>query len=471
MTRGALRPEFKPFLYPGITLLFLSLSMGLYAQNTPGSSLREFEQLSEPLDRFEFFVETENRYVENTGSDWLQRIDIYLDAAREIRDSSSIRIYNTLRARIYTDLEEYSKSIKIGQVLLKDESLNTTCLAELLRVMDQNYGQLNLFNKQLEIRERQKQLGFEEETVFHDLYEKLGLYKQARNSYILHAKAKADAGTLLDKAAYLNQLGHYRRLDGSPGALDDFEQAKKALNDYVSASKSITPREIQDIDVLKAEIEGNIGKTHILLGDLSSAITSLERSLQDFRKLGRRVKKDLQTENALYLAKALMDVRAIEQCLSLFIGKALWQGRWLLFAWSSCAIDCWPVILTLGKILLSANRYYRKKSSRISDSVVSSQQALMDRQYVSLVRRSAGKRILRTVNSSTGKLGRKHEQNRASAENAQLQLKFLIISLVFILIGFAGLVYAYLKSIQNQKVIEEQKQAHRKFFQRKRSLC
>ena len=465
MTWGFLRHLFKPFLPKGITLLFLSLGMGLFAQNTPGSSLREFEQLSEPLDRFEFFLETENRYVENTGSDWLERIDIYLDAAREIRDSSSIRIYSTLRARIYTDLDEYSKSIKIGQLLLKDESLNTSCLAELLRVMDQNYGQLNLFNKQLEIRERQKQLGFEKETVFHDLYEKLGLYKQARNSYILHAKAKADAGTLLDKAAYLNQLGHYRRLDGSPGALDDFEQAKKALNDYVSASKSITPREIQEIDILKAEIEGNIGKTHILLGDLSSAITSLERSLKDFRKLGRRVKKDLQTENALYLAKALMDVQRLSSAYPYLSERRYGKGGIRLELMRNRLLARY---FDNKEDPITANRYY-KRNQQISDSVVAAQQVLMDRQYVSLFG-EAQEKGFSELSTKYRQIGEQNEQNRASAENAQLQLKFLIISLVFILIGFAGLVYAYLKSIQNQKVIEEQKQVIESSLKEKESL-
>ena len=465
MTWGFLRHLFRPSLHAGITLLWLSMSVGLFAQNNPGSSLREFELLSEPLDRFEFFVQTNNRYVENTGSDWLERIDVYLDAAREIRDSSSIRIYNTLRARIYTDLDEHSKSIKIGQVLLKDKSLNTECLAELLRVMDQNYGQLNLFNKQLEIREQQKKLGFEEETIFHDLYEKLGLFKQARNAYILHAKAEMEAGTLLDKAAYYNQLGHYRRLEGSAGALDDFQQAKQSLQAYPTANDQITPRDAQDIDVLRAEIEGNIGKAQMVLGDLSRAIASLEQSIQEFRKLGRRVRQEQQTENALYLAKALMDAERYSSAYPYLSERRYGKGDVSLRLMRNRLLARY---FDFKEDPVAANRYYRR-IQRISDSVVASQQALMDRQYVSLFG-EAQEKGYSELSTRYRQIGEKAEQNRANAENAQLQLKFLIISLVFILIGFAGLVYAYLKSIQNQKVIEEQKQVIESSLKEKESL-
>ena len=448
-----------------MALFFWSISIGLLAQGTPGSSLREFEQLSDPLDRFEFFVQTDNRYVENTGADWLARIDVYLDAAREIRDSSSIRIYNTLRARIYTDQDEHSKSIRIGQELLKDKSLNTSCLAEVLRVMDQNYGQLDLYKKQLEIRERQKELGFEEETIFHDLYEKLGLYKQARNAFILHAKAKADEGTLLDKAHYYNQLGHYRRLDGALGALDDFEEAQKSLKAFVASEQEISPRQALDIDILEAEVNGNLGKTHLLSGDLPKAIKSLERSIQEFRQLGRRVKKDLQTENALYLAKALMDAERWSSAYPYLSERRYGKGNIRLQLMRNRLLARY---FDVKQDAVSANRYY-KRYQRISDSVVEAQQALMDRQYVSLFGEAQEKGYTEQA-TRYRQMGEMSEQNRASAENAQLQLKFLIISLVFILIGFAGLVFAYLKSIQNQKVIEEQKGVIESSLKEKESL-
>src|SRR5690606_6442897 len=56
------------------------------------------------------------------------------------------------------------------------------------------------------------------------------------------------------------------------------------------------------------------------------------------------------------------------------------------------------------------------------------------------------------------------EEQRLDLERSKTELlakeeriHIVFISLIFILIGFAGLVYAYLKSIKNQRLIEEQK--------------
>lgn len=465
MIRGTSRQTTAKVLKTWIFGLLLVCTAFIYAQNNPGSSLRQFETLSDPQDRFEFFLETENRYVENTGSDWLNRIDVYLDAAKELQDSTSIRLYNTLKSRIYTDLNEHSKSIPIGLGLLKDKNLTPVCRAELLRVMDVNYGYLHLYREQLKIREEQQELGFEEEIIFHDLYENLGMFKQARDAYIYYANPRIEKGSLLDKASYYNQLGHYRRLQGSAGALDDFQQAKQALEAYKETAKEVSPREKTEIDVLAAQIEGNIGKANLLVGDLSNAIIALEKSVQDLRKLGRRVKPEVQTENALYLAKALLDGEKDGSAYPYLSERRYGKGDISLQ-------------LMRNRLLaryfdgqdkpISANRYYRL-NQKISDSLLQAQQEIMNVQYVSLFGKAELKMDAQRYQEFQ-KLGADSERNESEYKNKQLQVKLLILSLVFILIGFGGLVYAYMKSIQNQKVIADQKAVIESSLKEKESL-
>lgn len=465
MMRGTFTQAKSLLLLTCARLLFAGSTTVVFGQTNPGSSLRQFEEFTEPQDRFEYFIETDNRYVENTGSDWLSRIDIYLEASKELRDSSAIRIYNTLRSRIYTDLNEHAKSIQIGQDLLDDTQLLPACRAELLRVMDQNYGYLHLYSKQLEIREEQKSLGFEEEIIFHDLYENLGLYKQARDAYVYYAKPRMESGNLLDKAAYYNQLGHYRRLQGSVGALDDFQEAKLALEAYSQSTENTTPREELEIVILHAQIEGNTGKAYLQVGDLSRAIVSLEKSLKEFRTLGRRVKRELQTENALYLAKALMDADRISSAYPYLSERRYGKGSVSLRMMRNRLLARYFDVQDQPN---SANRYYRQ-NQKISDSLLQSQQEIMNRQYVSLFGEAEMKRDYQLYQDYR-KLGVDSEKSRIKHESQQVQLKLLIISLVFILIGFAGLVYAYLKSIQNQKVIEEQKTVIESSLKEKESL-
>ena len=50
-----------------------------------------------------------------------------------------------------------------------------------------------------------------------------------------------------------------------------------------------------------------------------------------------------------------------------------------------------------------------------------------------------------------------NEQARSEMREKDEQINFVFISLIFTLMGFAGLVYAYLKSIKNQRLIAEQK--------------
>ena len=49
------------------------------------------------------------------------------------------------------------------------------------------------------------------------------------------------------------------------------------------------------------------------------------------------------------------------------------------------------------------------------------------------------------------------ERRREEMASKDMRINLVFISLVFTLLGFAGLVYAYLKSIKNQRLIAEQK--------------
>src|SRR5690606_32613271 len=95
---------------------------------------------------------------------------------------------------------------------------------------------------------------------------------------------------------------------------------------------------------------------------------------------------------------------------------------------------------------------YLKKNARIRDSITTTDAILKQQQLKALV----GRDLMNTKTMiDQQKLALERNRNEMQAKDEQINLVF--ISLVFTLLGFAGMVYAYLKSIKNQRLIAEQK--------------
>ena len=268
-----------------LIIFFLSLVQSVGAQvldSLDENALDVFKDKQSVTDRFDYFFNTLHRYNENSAYDWLDEVNVYLNAAEKTGDSTSINNYKLMQSQIYYDLGDYDKSVAIANDLysVKDK-LDQQTKRFMLDLIDNNYSQLQLYGKQVEIRQEKRDLGFSENITFYDIYSNLGLHRKAMQDYIMDMKKTIDNSDLYGLAEYNNNVGRYLLLDKSSSvALSNFKKAKGYIDVYLNDVTQVkTEKELQDAKLLKGIIEGNIGKAYLQLKQFEEALPYLENSI------------------------------------------------------------------------------------------------------------------------------------------------------------------------------------------------
>ena len=204
------------FLFTTVYFVFLFASFAQTGAENEDSVLEEFQDTGLASERFEVFFNSLDRYNVNSAYDWLDTIKIYLTNAEKTEDTNAIRLYKVMQAQVYNDLGEYDKSTVLAKELydIKD-SLDDTSQKVVLDVLDDNYANLQLFDKQIEIRKQKRELGITNNVAFYDIYSNLGLYRKARNQYIMEVKPTIADNDSYGLAKYHSKVGNYLRLDDS----------------------------------------------------------------------------------------------------------------------------------------------------------------------------------------------------------------------------------------------------------------
>lgn len=392
-----------------------------------------------------------DRYNVNSAYDWLDTIKIYLANAQKTQDTTASHLYRVMQAQVYNDLGEYDKSTALAMELydIKD-SLDADSQRIVLDVLDDNYANLQLFDKQIEIRKQKRELGLTNNVSFYDIYSNLGLYRKARNQYIMEVKPTIADNDSYGLAKYHSKVGNYLRLDDSaPTALSELKKAKAYLDVYVNdISTQKSESDIFESNLLKAEIEGNIAKCHVMLGEYEEAIPLLETSIETLNKSPDNKDQSEVVENTLYLAEANLQMDHFSAAKK----------------YLDVEFDNISVLQTIKKNSLLAAFYdkvenyknasiYYKRNERIKDSLSKKQSALIKQQLVTIVANEDLENSQRLIDEQK----RINELARSEMKAKDERINLVFISLIFTLLGFAGLVYAYLKSIKNQRLIAEQK--------------
>ena len=414
------------------------------------SFYQEFQKISGSTERFNFFFDTANRYNQNSGFDWLDTVNEYLNEVEKFTDSVAIGHYKTMQAQIYHDLGDYDKSIAISKELhLIKSGWSTQEQSILLNLMDQTYAQLELYDQQIDIRKEKKELGLTENVVFYDIYSNLGLHRQAMEDYIVSEQKNIDDKDYYGKAIFDNNVGDYLRLSISyPTALDRYKRAASWVNLYLNdVTKEKSEKQLGETEVLKAVIAGNIGKSLTLLDKYTEAIPYLEKSIEAIKELSKdKFSSDL-VENKLAIAECFLQLGDFEKTTD-FLTDNL-QPR--------------KVENILKKNRLFASYYdktgdyknevlYLKQNLRLRDSIGANKTEIRDQQRATLLAEDAA-----YTKSRIEEQNKALEQSRIAMVDKEDKIQLVFISLIFTLLGFAGLVYAYLKSIKNQRLIAEQK--------------
>lgn len=432
-------------------LLFSTRMIGQSIEQSAPNPFQTFQSVEGHNEKFDFFFDSLNRYNENSAYDWLEVVNVYLSSAKKIGDSSAIQSYEIIRAKIYNDLQDFDKSVNLANGLYENkDALVENHKKAVLDILDDSYANLKLYDKQIEIRETKIDEGFNENISFYDIYAAIGLYKEARDRYIMEVKPTIADNDSFSLAKYHNQIGDYLRLDNSEQtAISEYKKAKGYLDVFINTiSVDKTEQELFESDVLNAVINGNIGKCHVQLGEYREAIPLLESSINDLEDASEAKSEKKVVENTLDLAEAhlqLENYRAAKRNLdkefdSISVAQKIKKNRLLAAFYDKT------------ENYRSAALFY-KRNERLKDSLETNESSVLKQQLVAIVANEDLENSQRMIEQQKNA----NELIRSEMQAKDERINLVFISLIFTLLGFAGLVYAYLKSIKNQRLIAQQK--------------
>lgn len=445
----------KPFILRFVCTIVLSVFMctlaaqdGVTTQNE--DYYKQFQDLENGELRSFFFFNTPNRYNQNSPYDWLDTVKVYLNSSEKTKDSISIRNYQLIESQIYYDLGNYEKSLAIARPLYDDLSnLDLDSKHIILDILDNNYAKLELYDKQIEIRRVKRELGLTDNVAFYDIYASLGQYRKAMRDYMTEEKKELKDDDYYGLAIYNNTIGNYLRQDKStPTALSYFKKAEGLIKVFLSdVTNQHSDKENADGRILNGIIIGNIGKCHVQLGEYEKAIPFLEESREVIRKYNKSKFSSDIIENTLALAECYLkldDYAKATDYLSdemnpIKLDNILKRNR--IYA---------DYYFKTGDYQNST--VYLKKNIRIRDSIDALASNIKNQQLTSVIEQDLDN-SKKTMEQQKAQL----EASRKDIKARDDKISLVFVSLIFTLIGFAGLVYAYLKSIKNQRLIAEQK--------------
>ncbi|WP_343065448.1 sensor histidine kinase [Arenibacter arenosicollis] len=401
-------------------------------------------------ERFDYFFGTTNRYSENSAYDWQATVNVYHNNAQKVQDTLSIRKYELMQSQLYYDIGDFSKSVAIANQLYKKiENLDMESKKILLDLIDNNYAKLGLYDRQFEIRNEKKNLGLTDKVIFYDIYSNLGLHRKAMDDYIKDKLKTIREDDYYGQAQYQSNVGNYLLLDMSiPTALTYYKKAKGFIDVYLNdISREKTEQEISNGNLLKGIIEGNIGKCHALLKEYDIAIPYLENSVTLINEFNKGKFSSEMVENTLELADCYLQKEDYEKAKEYLLN----------------GLDPVKIENILRKNRLLASYYdrigdfknsveYLKRNVRIRDSLNRNESSMKKQQLAAV----AGQEI-EYSKKMMEQQKKDLEQSRSDLQAKEERINIVFISLIFTLLGFAGLVFAYLKSIKNQRLIAEQK--------------
>ena len=418
--------------------------------STKPDYFQEFQNKKGAQERFDYFFGVPNRYLEDSAYDWQAAVNVYHNNAQKVKDSISITKYELMQSQLYYDIGDFSKSVAIANQLYKKiESLDLQSKKILLDLIDNNYAKLGLYDRQFEIRNEKKNLGLTDKVIFYDIYSNLGLHRKAMDDYIKDKLKTIREDDYYGQAEYQSNVGNYLLLDMSiPTALTYYKKAKGFIDVYLNdISREKTEQEISKGNLLKAIIEGNIGKCHALLKEYDIAIPYLENSINLINEYNKGKFSSEKVENTLELADCYLQKEDYEKAQEYLldgqnpvkIENILRRNR-LLAAYFD----------RIGDYKNSVD--YLKRNVRIRDSLNRNESSMKKQQLAAV----AGQEI-EYSKKMMEQQKKDLEQSRSDLQAKEERINIVFISLIFTLLGFAGLVFAYLKSIKNQRLIADQK--------------
>jgi two-component sensor histidine kinase len=227
-----------------------------------------------------------------------------------------------------------------------------------------------------------------------------------------------------------------------------FKQAQGYVVVYLNDINQVkTEEEITSSNRLKALIEGNIGKAHILQNQYREALPYLENSLGILRNLPVAGDQEAMAGNVLDLSEAHMKLGNLDKAGEYLKIELETESPELIIRRNRLLASYYEALEDYA----SAARHL-KTSVKLEDSIGALEAFNEKQRLVSIVSNEE----LESMKVKNSELKTDIDRRRAELQAQDMRINLVFISLVFTLLGFAGLVFAYLKSIKTQRLIAEQ---------------
>ncbi len=431
----------------------LTVGLGIAQEIEPleADALIQFQNKSTVEDRFTYFFATVNRYNSHSAYDWLDTVDRFTKNSEKAKDSLAIKKYQLIQSQIFFDIGDYEKSVSLSTKLYSNKhKLDLNFKEKLLDLLDANYSRLQLYDKQVEIRKQKRELGLTNNISFYDIYSSLGLHRQAMRDYIMENQKTVADNDFYGLAQYHNSIGNYLLLDKSTStALTNFSKAKGYIEVFQNDMSSVkTESEIIQGNLLKGIIDGNIGKCYVQMNQFDKAIPYLETSISTIEENNIGRSSSEANENVLALAESHLRMDRLKVAKDyLDIDLELTKTSQIVKKNKLYA----SYFDRMGDFKNQA--FYLQKNVRIQDSLEVNESSIKRQQIAAII----AQENLEDSRRMNNQMKLEMAQNRSEMEAMDERTNLVFISLIFTLLGFAGLVFAYLKSIKNQRLIAEQK--------------
>jgi two-component sensor histidine kinase len=436
--------------YPRFLTIIVLIVGHLYVVNAQqkGDAFSKFNNLDDDKERFELFFTSSDRYVLSSASLWEAKVAEYMEASLKEKDTVAANYYKVILSQIHYDMGNYDKSVILANELYQSiRDIEDTTKNVLLDIMDGSYSELQLYDKQLEIRKEKKAMG-DSKVSLYDIYANLGLYKQARISYVMEEGKDLVDGDHYNHALYDNKIGEFLLLDGTTyTANKHFNMALSYidlyLNDYNTEK---TEAQQKEAIFLQGKIKANIGKSYMAMRKYNEAIPLLEAGAKS-SKVYDQGKYLLNTLNVWKdLARCHLELKNLESAKAYLdsvrfntVNDSHLQDFNKLMA---------DYFVETNEPELAAQHY--RAFIRIKDSI---ERISNKKKIDGLVAEYDLESQKETIEQQRLDI----QKTMSEIEAQDKKINYGIIALVFTLLGLGGLILAYRRSIRSQKLIEEQK--------------
>lgn len=427
----------------GQDTLYASQSRDVYSQ---------FMSLETTEERFAYFFENNQRYSGIAAYRWRDALKDLIERIDPEDDPLSRPYYQTMLCQVYYDMGDFIQGAQLADLLLADDaSLDLEVRRVLLKVADGIYAEMQLFDQQLEVRKDLERLG--EEVEFYSIYTNLGLYRHALIDYeIRFPKDSMEAGgDNFQMAKYYKDRADFKRKDGqlNLSAVNEYEKAFSLIEDYINIQGISSEQKLREALFLRGQILGGIGKSMLAQERYDEAIPYLELGVEEC--------------SSYEAGKYLMHTAGYWTDLAesyLNTGSPKMAGRYL------------DSIGRVGKIAPSNQiRYFHLKADYFLDTEATDSAVhyleLYSRGRDSLERASMGKQMLGQIvafdiDQQTKRQLQTFQLNLKQNESELLEkgkiIYLSVVALLFSMLCVVALIVAYMKSVKNKRLIENQKQ-------------